>query len=192
MELSFRFCAFVAGGLLVGDPQNQLAIQFATRHINFRRRARRRCFRTEPDTTEPHGLMMFATKPRPSRRRYCRATLSWSTRTPSNFASIAPSSGRQHDPQHEAGMSRSRPSVNPAFSTPPILKICVSYQDKGSLLSSALNCFDTEGRPRAVQPRCAMSSFEPGLSVPLPPPPSSSSLLRCELFYYSEQRRRMD
>ena len=52
--------------------------------------------------------MMFATKPRPSRRRYCRATLSWSTRTPSNFASIAPSSGRQHDPQHEAGMSRSR------------------------------------------------------------------------------------
>ena len=29
-------------------------------------------------------------------------------------------------------------SVNPAFSTPPILKICVSYQDKGSLLSSVL------------------------------------------------------
>ena len=29
-------------------------------------------------------------------------------------------------------------SVNPAFSTPPILKICASYQDKGSLLSSVL------------------------------------------------------
>jgi len=128
----------VAGGLLVGDPQNQLAIQFATRHINFRRRARRRCLRTEPDTTEPHGLMMFATKPRPSRRRYCRATLPWSTRTPSNFASIAPSSGRQHDPQHEAGMWRSRVLDQLAVLDATNSQSCVSYEDEVSLLSSVL------------------------------------------------------
>ena len=128
----------MAGGLLVGDPQNQLGIQFATRHINFPRRTRRRCFRTEPDTTEPHGLMMFATKPRPSRRRYCRATLSWSTRTPSNFASIAPSSGRQHDPQHEAGMWKSRVLDQLAVLDATNSQSCVSYEDEVSLLSSVL------------------------------------------------------
>jgi len=161
LELSFRFRAFVAGGLLVGDPQNQLAIQCATRHINrvrlvhpppclteikqqhtrhinFPRRTRRRCFRTEPDTTEPHGLMMFATKPRPSRRRYCRATLSWSTRTPSNFASIAPSSGRQHDPQHEAGMWQSRVLAQLAVLDATNSQSCISYEDNVSLLSSVL------------------------------------------------------
>ena len=116
--------------------------------------------------TTTHGLTMFATRPRPSRRRDKNWGLSWGTRTLRIFASIAQSSCRQHDPQHEAGMSRSRPSVNPAFSTPPILKICVSYQDKGQrTLAFVGACFDTEGRPRAVQPRCAMWSFEPGLAA---------------------------
>ena len=138
MELSFRFCAFVAGGLLELDRQLVLWIANAIRHINFRRRTRRSCFRTEPDTTEPHGLMMFATKPRPSRRRYCRATLSWSTRTPSNFASIAPSSGRQHDPQHEAGMWKSRVLDQLAVLDATNSQSCVSYEDEVSLLSSVL------------------------------------------------------
>ena len=140
----------MAGGLLVGDPQNQLAIQFATRHINFRSRARRRCFRTEPDTTEPHGLMMFATKPRPSRRRYCRATLSWSTRTPSNFASIAPSSGRQHDPQHEAGMWKSRVLDQLAVLDATNSQSCVSY------MKTKYPCFPRRlfrhGRPPTCSP----------------------------------------
>ena len=137
-KVLFRFCAFVAGGLLVGDPQNQLAIQFATRHINFPRWTLRRSFTTEPDTTEPHGLMMFATKPRPSRRRYCRATLSWSTGTPSNVASIAPSSGRLHDPQHQAGMWRSRVLDQLAVLDATNSQSCISYEDKVSLLSSLL------------------------------------------------------
>ena len=41
LELSFRFCAFVAGGLLELDRQLVLWIANATRHINFRRRTRR-------------------------------------------------------------------------------------------------------------------------------------------------------
>ena len=82
--------------------------------------------------------MMFATKPRPSRRPYCRATLSWSTRTPSNFASIAPSSGRQHDPQHEAGMWKSRVLDQLAVLDATNSQSCISYEDNVSLLSSVL------------------------------------------------------
>ena len=123
----------------------RVAIQRSTKiqrrptwHIKFPRRTPRRSFTTEPDTTEPHGLMMFATKPRPSRRRYCRATLSWSTRTPSNFASIAPSSGRLHDPQHQAGMWRSRVLDQLAVLDATNSQSCISYEDKVSLLSSLL------------------------------------------------------
>ena len=97
--------------------------------------------------------MMFATKPRPSRRRYCRATLSWSTRTPSNFASIAPSSGRLHDPQHQAGMWRSRVLDQLAVLDATNSQSCVSYEDK---VSCFRRCSFRHGRPptRSPAPLC--------------------------------------
>ena len=59
-KVSFRFFAFVAGGLLVGDPQNQLGIQFATRHINFRRRTLGRSLRIRSHAPCSVRLTMFA------------------------------------------------------------------------------------------------------------------------------------
>ena len=58
-KVSFRFSAFVAGGLLVGDPQNQLGIQFATRHINFLRRTLSRSEPIRSHARCPITLTMF-------------------------------------------------------------------------------------------------------------------------------------
>ena len=83
-------------------------------------------------------LTMFATRPRPSRRRYKNWGLSWGTRTLRIFASIAPSSGRQHDPQHEAGMWRSRVLDQLAVLDATNSQSCFFYEDEVSLLSSLL------------------------------------------------------
>ena len=88
-------------------------------------------FGNEPDATKPPDLMMFATQPRPSRRCYCNEppVISRPSRRPvavSTTHSTKPACGDRAC------------SVNLAFSTPPILQFCVSYQDKRSLLSSVL------------------------------------------------------
>ena len=106
---------------------------------------------------------MFASASCPSRRRHWTSTLSCGIRTPSNFASIARFSRRQDDPQHQAGMCRSR----------VLGQLRVSYQDclifcclkSRQTISAFVGArFHSQGRPRAVQPRCAMSSFQPGLA----------------------------
>ena len=88
--------------------------------------------------TPTHGLTMFATRPRPSRRRDKNWGFSWGTRTLRIFASIAPSSGRQHDPQHEAGMWQSRVLAQLAVLDATNSQSCISYEDNVSLLSSVL------------------------------------------------------
>ena len=113
--------------------------------------------------TTTHCLTMFATRPRPSRRRDKNWGLSWGTRTLRIFASIAQSSCRQHDPQHEAGMSRSRVlGQSGILDATNSQDLCLLSRQR--ILAFVGACFDTEGRPRAIQPRCAMSSFEPGLA----------------------------
>ena len=58
--------------------------------------------------------------------------------TPSNFASITLSSGRQHDPQHEAGMWRLHVLDQLAVLDTTNSQSHVSHEDKVSLLSSVL------------------------------------------------------
>ena len=99
----------------------------------------------------------------PCRWRYWKSALSWGIRTPSNFASIAPFSRRQHDPQHQAGMWRSRVLGQLGVLDAAISPGCslLSRQTIPAFIGAR---FHTQRRPCAVQPRSAMSSFEPRLA----------------------------
>ena len=146
-----------------GAP-GSLSIRAATCHINFLGVDRRRSVITHPDRPRSRDLTMFASASCPSRRRHWTSTLSCGIRTPSNFASIARFSRRQDDPQHQAGMCRSRVLGQLRVSYQDCLIFCclISRQTISAFVGAR---FHSQGRPRAVQPRCAMSSFEPGLAA---------------------------
>ena len=107
-KVSLRFFAFVAGDLLVGDPQNQLGIQTATRHINFARRTLGRSLRIRSHARCSNTLTMFGHAHANSSKRGSFG-FSWAlAATMQKPAFIASPLRRQHDPEVEAAICTAR------------------------------------------------------------------------------------
>ena len=136
----------------------------ATCHIFFLGIDRRCPVTTHPDRPRSRHLTMFASASCPSHRRHWTSTLSCGIQTSSNFASITPSSCRQQDPQRRAAMCRSpvlsQKCVTDA--TNPQNLCFISTQIIAVLVGAR---FHMQGRPHAVQPHTAMSSFAPRLAA---------------------------